>query len=103
MVDTVVQGEDEKLARVAIVEGWNNCKASNYLSRVGKACDCDLGAIDGCVEKVRSVAKAIAMVRGLAIEDIKSLCAANGFSSITQAVTTARKAVEANTTANSGQ
>jgi hypothetical protein len=50
------------MARDALVEAWDNCKARPERDeKIG--CDCELGTIDGCKAKVEAVARAIALAR----------------------------------------
>jgi hypothetical protein len=55
---------DEQAARDAMVAGWNACKYTNSIGKLGKLCDCDLGAVDGCKARVEAIAAAIAKARG---------------------------------------
>lgn len=58
----VVTETDREMAREALAIGWDNCKSCP--ERDDKiACDCDLGAVDGCVAKVEAIAEAIARAR----------------------------------------
>lgn len=63
--DLVITDDDRAAARAALVDGWHNCKYTNYIGQHGKPCDCDHGAIDGCKAKLEGVAKAIAFARRL--------------------------------------
>ena len=62
-IELVVTESDRECAREAIIEGWHHCKTTNMINHTGKPCDCDYSAIDGCKERVESVARAIAFAR----------------------------------------
>lgn len=59
--DPIVTDTDREMARAALVEGWNNCKATNNFGPVN--CDCDHGKIDGCKARIEVLAKWIAAAR----------------------------------------
>lgn len=61
--ELIITETDRQMARDAMCEGWNNCKITNYIGQIGKPCDCDPGAIDGCKARREAIAKAIATAR----------------------------------------
>ena len=63
--EVVVTDDDREWARDVMVTAWNNCKLTGTIGQVGRKCDCDLGAIDGCKARVEEIAKAIATARRL--------------------------------------
>jgi len=61
-MNIVVTQTDIELAREAMVRGFESCGARFDIDQK-KTCDCDLGRIDGCKERVKRIALAIATAR----------------------------------------
>ena len=62
----IVTEEDRHKARNAMDVGYNACHRGWGRGRA--ACDCDLGATDGCKARVEAIAEAIATERNRPVE-----------------------------------
>ena len=61
--DIIVSDQDRSLARVALIQGHDNCPLSDsdfVQTGRGHECGCDLNAIDGCKARVEAIAFMIA-------------------------------------------
>jgi hypothetical protein len=59
----LVMDSDVRLARTALVDGFNACPRASHNFADMSNCDCDPGRIDGCSAKVEAIAKVIAAAR----------------------------------------